>query len=433
LTTAFLASFDPRPTLLASSRVITFSVKAGTARERRSGRAARVISEDVMLKLPTLVVGGKIDISQNSALDHVSGTLLGRAARVSILANQSLTTVDLDVVGQDGAESELGNASIGANDQLTHIALSADRIGSLFVSEAGITEILLRASRIEAPLLLFENQTPFQLTLDSPGDSIELADDLVISGPLEALHGRVPVIVEGHTVFDKTLLTALDADAGLAELRGGVRLSDNARLAAVTPFRLGGTLQLINNTALTTLSFDAGDELGGMAIRDNPALVSVPPLAGLRRIRGGADIARNPALISLFGPGLIQLDGSLIIERNDALTSLRLPALERLVSNLIVSANAHLETIELPRLIEAKDELFILSNPALRHLELDALQHSDLFLVQNNPHLPACEVLAIFAHTSGGQIQTGNDTETSCDPGVGGPTSRGAPEPTRVR
>jgi len=377
-------------------------------------------------KLPTLALGGELEIISNSRLDHVSGTLLGRAAVVSIIGNDSLTTVDLDVVGHDGAPSELGSASIGGNDQLSHIALSADRMRSVSLTDDWIAELLLRASRIDGPLLLFHNQVPFQLTLDSPGDSIELGDDLAISGPLEALHSRVPVIVDGHTVFDKTLLTALDADAGLSELRGGVRFSDNAHLAAVTPFRLSGTLQLINNTVLTTLSFDAGDELGGMAILDNPALVSVPPLAALRRIRGSADIERNPSLTSLFGPELIQLDGPLFIERNDALTALRLPALERLVSDLIVGANARLETVELPRLIEAEDELFIFDNPALHHLQLDALQHSDFFFVQRNPHLPACEVLAIFAHTSGFHSQTGNDTDASCAPDASGPASRGA-------
>jgi hypothetical protein len=87
------------------------------------------------------------------------------------------------------------------------------------------------------------------------------------------------------------------------------------------------------------------------------------------------------------------------------------------VSDFLVERNAVLQTIEAPALTEAADELFIDNNPLLRHIALDALSHADVFLVDNNPKLPACEVLAIFTHVTGfGKGQSGNDNTATCGP-----------------
>jgi hypothetical protein len=68
-------------------------------------------------------------------------------------------------------------------------------------------------------------------------------------------------------------------------------------------------------------------------------------------------------------------------------------------------------------LTEAADELFIFNNPELQDIAFDALGHSDFFFVDNNPRLPACQVLAIFPHVTGfGKGQSGNDDTALCGP-----------------
>jgi len=37
-----------------------------------------------------------------------------------------------------------------------------------------------------------------------------------------------------------------------------------------------------------------------------------------------------------------------------------------------------------------------------------------MFTVRDNPHLPACAVLALFAHVDGEHNQTGNDNDATC-------------------
>jgi hypothetical protein len=80
----------------------------------------------------------------------------------------------------------------------------------------------------------------------------------------------------------------------------------------------------------------------GMAITDNPRLVSVTSLDTI--VRGSVNIERNPLLVGVFGSVLTELDGWMVIEGNDSLAHLDLPLLEQVASDLIASGNAGLQT-----------------------------------------------------------------------------------------
>ena len=102
---------------------------------------------------------------------------------------------------------------------------------------------------------------------------------------------------------------------------------------------------------------------------------------------------------------------------NTSLTHLDFPRLEHVISDLEVADNAALQTIQMPALTEAADELFIFSNPQLRTLAFDSLEHADVFLVDNNPRLPACQVIPLFARVRGfAHGQSGNDDTAPCTP-----------------
>jgi len=154
-----------------------------------------------------------------------------------------------------------------------------------------------------------------------------------------------------------------------------------------------------------------------MAILDNPVLASVAALDPVVRVRGGVDIERNPRLAGVFGPALVELEGAMFITDNASLTHLDFPALEHVISDLQVSHNTALQTIRMPALTEAADELFILSNPQLRTVAFDSLEHAGVFLVDDNPRLPACQVVALFAQVRGfAHGQSGNDDTAPCAP-----------------
>jgi hypothetical protein len=53
-------------------------------------------------------------------------------------------------------------------------------------------------------------------------------------------------------------------------------------------------------------------------------------------------------------------------------------------------------------------------HPQLHHLAFDALTHATTFVVNSNPRLPTCEVLALFARVQGEHGQSGNDDDATC-------------------
>lgn len=374
----------------------------------------------ISIDLSSLAIRGNLTLSSDRQLARVALGLVDQVGSVGITSCAALQSVDISVTAQTPGSSEIGNLDLFTNAQLAHVGIGADRVGSLSVGDDPvITDLALDVAKFDFDVVVFDVTTPFHMALSSPSpDGVVFGGGLIISSPLQAFEATVPVTIDGLCVFDKTLLPALDLLTPL-RVEHGVRFSDNARLTRISPITLVGSLQLINNAQLTSAAFvtpATPGELGGMLITDNPVLSDVPSLASLISVRGEVDVERNPALTSLFGPSLTLVDGPVFIVDNASLTGLSLPHLQHVVSDLIVQKNAVLQTLELPALTEAADELFITANPQLHHIAFDALTHADAFSVADNPRLPACEVLAVFAHvTSGfGQGQSGNDDAAIC-------------------
>jgi len=376
----------------------------------------------VSAALPLSSVGGDIEIRRNNALASIAWSPSDRLHDVVITDNPQLAAIDLSVTPRGGRTAKMGFVELFSNPTLGRIRLSADDIFVLAIdANPQITEISLDVARFESIVDLFDITTPFDLALSSPRTgAIELGGGLIISSPLATLSSTAPIIVEGPCVLDSTQLQTFDPHnpVRVRDDRTGLRFSNNPRLTEVSPIALDGSLQLINNPLLHSASFVSlvdPEEIGGMVITDNPELVSVPALATVTRVRAVVDVENNARLVSLFGPPLRRIEGPVFLVNNDSLTSLSYPNLEHVVSDLIVSGNALLQTIEMPALTEAADELFIDTNPQLHHIALDALTHADVFFVNDNPRLPACEVLAVFAHVTGfAHGQSGNDDHASC-------------------
>jgi hypothetical protein len=184
-------------------------------------------------------------------------------------------------------------------------------------------------------------------------------------------------------------------------------------------FDLLGDLEVVDNALLQSLAFVSVAftplETGAVTLTDNPLLASGPDLARVIHVHGAIDLEHNPRLANPFGP-LTRVDGPITVVDNASITDLAFPDLIEVTSTLEIASNASLQTLVLPALPEVTDRLSITSNPVLHHIDFASLGHSADFEVVDNPHLPTCEVLAVFAHTAGAQQQSGNDDAAGCLP-----------------
>jgi hypothetical protein len=330
-----------------------------------------------------------------------------------------LETLDLSVTAQTPGSGGIGGIDVLSNQQLARFALSADRVGSLFVgSNPVLGELALDVARVDLDVLVNGGTTPFNLSLSSPGpDGTELGGDLRIAGPLQSLDATGPITVGGLCMFNRTQLETLGLRSPL-RVRQGLQLSNNALLTDVSPVELTGSLEVFGNAALRSLSFVTpvdGGELGDVVIVDNPVLASAPSLAAVTAVRRNLSIEHNPMLDGVFGTSLTRIDGQAVIDHDASLTAIQLPHLLRVGTTLDVFANDALQTIEIPAVTDVAAELDIDSNPQLHHIAFDALAHAINVQVHDNPHLPACEVLAVFAHVDAlGKGQSGNDDTATC-------------------
>ncbi|HEX3760078.1 MAG TPA: hypothetical protein VHW23_15285 [Kofleriaceae bacterium] len=373
----------------------------------------------VSLELASVSIRGDVDITGNDRLARVALELAGRVGAVSLLGNGALETLDLSVTSPQPGGAEVGDVNLGVDGKLAHVALTADRVGSLdALGTPAIRDLALNVARFDGEIGLFDIATPFGLTLSSPSaEGVEIARDLLISGPLTSFQVTGPVTVGGAFQLEGTQLEALDLTQPL-RVGDGLGLFDNAQLARVAPITLTGGLEVIHNARLQSLDFvvpATAGEIDELMVMDNPVLEAAPSLAPLVAVHGLVEIEDNPLLAGVFGPSLATVDGPMVIVRNDALAELQLPGLHGRLLDLIVQGNAALQHLELPAVVDVAAELQIVSNPQLLHIGFDALTHAALFEVDNNPRLPACQVTAVFVHVvSEGVTQSGNDDAATC-------------------
>jgi hypothetical protein len=376
--------------------------------------ALRIASNTALTSadLRGLAVTGDVTIEDNPKLTGLDVRLVGEVGAVQLSQNPGVTSIDLTA-------ARIGAVEIFGDDALTHLGVSAARVDSLVVSfSPSVTDLALDVATVDTDVTVFDITAPFHLGMTAAGaDHIAIGGELLVSSALAGFDLAVPLTVGDLAVFDRTQLTGFAP--GNALTVGHIRFSANPQLASIAPLtlRANGTIQVIDNAQLRHLDFltIADQRTGGMAITGNPVLVDAPALTGVTDVIGNVDIESNPALGSVFGPALTWIEGQLIVDANDQLAGLRFPALVHLESG-IIDTNALLHTIEMPALTDMPDQLFIQANAQLRNLSFDALTHAELMAVTGNPHLPACQVDAIFAHVTGVVQQGSNDTAARCGP-----------------
>jgi hypothetical protein len=197
-----------------------------------------------------------------------------------------------------------------------------------------------------------------------------------------------------------TDLASLDAFAELSFVGGTLAILDNSALTNVdglSRFEGGGALVIRGNAVLSRLpAFEAISRLDGLMIQNNAVLSELPPFSGLNADRIGAgdgtDGQWSERDLLSFRPGRIE------ISENPALRQFDVPSGWQSGSHVLIRDNAALERLGLGQLA-AIDLLEIESNPILADVELAALATVDSLHVRDNPQLPGATFDAVQTFT----------------------------------
>jgi hypothetical protein len=188
--------------------------------------------------------------------------------------------------------------------------------------------------------------------------------------------------------------TAPCREVGDARVAAAADLAALARCASLRSLtvRSGAALELAGLTALEAV---AGDVSIGPTVA-----VDLVELRELRRIGGTLRIAGNGALSGVFLPRL-ETVGRIEIEDNPALTTVAMPQLTQVRGLLRLANDADLEAISMNSLRRA-GELGLAALPRLGVLQLDGLRVVDTWSVAELPAVDAAEVAALRLRVSGG-------------------------------
>jgi len=364
--------------------------------------------------LPITTIGDALTVARNPRLARIASSLRQSLPRVRVVANDRLERVDLSTV----EFAAFDDVAISGNALLDHIALSADNLGAIAIEDnPSLSNVVATLTLQIRGDVVIRNNGPLSLTLVGSsffGLPTEITGSLTLSGPVETFFSSPRLLVDGDCTIDGTQLSVLDSQSSFAGVGGTLRVTHNPQLATMTRLGLGGGLEVRDNTALTELGvlFQDQDELeGDLIVVDNPALRTAASLAGLARIHGDVHIASNPALTGVFGAALSTIDGDLTLDHDASLGALGLPRLTR-VRSLAVTDCPRVTGLDLSALATASS-LELRGNATLGHLQLPRLRQADLG-VFDNPRLPACEVIAVFAGLLGEHHQSGNDDLAEC-------------------
>ena len=417
---SFVVSDDAALTTLSAPLLAnvggTFDVSRNPALVTMSNPV--VVHDDVRVRdnasLPTLSVpvtlSGEIEISGNGALGELSAAISSTTRHVQITGNH-VTTLSLtgrtadpvaalpaievrDNVGLTNATvsaTTIAALQIAGNAELTTVSVTGDVAGDLVLEGARLDAVTLGAGSFRGPKL------GGALSLTGPISSLQAAGDFQVAGDFA---------LEGTLVGELPGLTRV---GGTFRLRNNQRLNRTQRLIA-----LHGGVELVGNLALQSLLFSAlGNIDGDIVVTDNPRLDSVGQLLNGTVIHGNVTI-RNNAVISLVGGLTKQIDGALEITGNPALADVSFDVTQ-VGGAITISNNAALDVIVLDDLAAA-GAIHVEDNATLLDLFMSNLASTSSITVRRNPHLPTCEVTAIFAHVRGGsRTQSGNDDAGTCD------------------
>lgn len=389
-----------------------FPVLAEIAGDVEIGNSPGLVSAT----LPPVKIAGNLHIGFNPNLASAAWTVQDTLGNVDVRGNDRLATFRLAVVPASQPRSALGDVIISS---IASLRLSASEVGSIEL-DGVLHDVAFDFGLFDKDVQIFANTSPFELTLSDPAQNGQttFAGTLRIQGPLAALHTTDIVTVEGLLHMSGTQLREL-APIGTLRSLHALQLVNNPVLTLVAPIEVSGSLAVRNNSLLETLAFPRfgaqGEVFGDVVVTDNPVLTSAPALAALATVHGDLVLQSNPVLPSPFGPALVQVDGGLNIF-GTAATELSLPNLARVGGFVNVFQNASLTTVAMPSLTIVAHELTIAQNPQLDSIEFSALTQAGSFFASDNPHLPACEVIALFDQvvTPAGHSQSGNDDDATC-------------------
>jgi hypothetical protein len=389
---------------------------AGLSGLNIAAREIQISGNDALTSaaLPITRIGDALTVERNPQLTHIAWSLIQGLPRVRIAANDRLEAVDLSIL----AFGAFDDVSISGNALVQHIALSADSLGAIAIEDnPSLSSLVATLTLFVRGDVVIRNNGPLSVTFVGStffGLPTEITGSLMMSGPVQTFFSSPPLVVDGDCTIDGTELSLLDDQTAIVGVGGSLRLTNNAHLVAMQTFGLpiGGGLEVRGNAALTTLGFLLQDEIeGDVTVVDNAALRTAASLARLQRIHGDVHIASNPALTGVFGTSLSSIAGDLVVDHNAGLGALDLTRLIR-VRSLAVTDCPLVPALDLSALTEAS-RIEVRGNAALGHIQVPRLHQADLG-VFDNPHLPACEVVALFTRLLGDHDQSGNDDLAEC-------------------
>ena len=357
-------------------------------------------------------IAGNLVFGGNANVTRSDWRVQDRLGDVRVDASAGPMTFNLSVVPVTQPRSALGDVRFGS---ISSIRLSANEISSIQLDGGGFHDVALDFGLVDKDLQIFATTSPFELTLSDPAQNgqLRVQGTLRIQGPLAALHTTDNVFAEGRLLLNSTQIREL-APLGQIHAHGELDIANNPLLTLIAPIDVTGRLVVQNNALLQTLAFPRfgqGEVFGDVIVADNPVLTSAPALALLNHVHGDLVIQSNPLLASPFGAALVQVDGGLDIS-STASTELSLPNFAQVGTFVRLFGNGF-GTVSLPALTTVP-ELTISSHDQLRSIAFGALTHAGTFTVRDNPHLPACQVLALFARVDGEHNQSGNDNDATC-------------------
>ena len=147
----------------------------------------------------------------------------------------------------------------------------------------------------------------------------------------------------------------------------------------------GGGFGIVNDSALTAVTFDA-----------------------LTSLSGSIKLYEDPSLTTLSLPLLASLEGRLSLSANDSLTALLLPALQSCAGALEIYQHAAMTEIDLSALASCAGSLQIF-NTALTSLDLSAVQSIGAMNVGVNDALTSLDLSALTTINPGGLVQIFNN------------------------
>ncbi|MBZ4416056.1 hypothetical protein [Myxococcus sp. RHSTA-1-4] len=387
------------------------------------------------------------DFAALGAISHIRGGLT--------ITNTQLTEVVLP-----GLVSVEGSLSITSNAALTRVELMGLRsVGeALFVGYNDNLELLTIGPAGPAPehavhvgtnLGLSTNpklQTLFGLAAVSPRGSFTVTENALLMGGdrfpyLEELSGTLSIWgnptlqtlpfthlrTVGGTVqlFNNDALTSLEGLNVLTTVGGDFLISDNDALPSSSGLwslhSVGGALQVIGNDSLQDFGTSFLSRAGSIIINGNASLATVGPMLSLKSVDKDFGISNSPKLTAVMEfPLLVSVGGILELSDNTLLTDLS--AFGRLLrlEGLHVTRSPALTSLSPFSGLRELDGLLVKENPELTQLGLSGLVRvGTYFIATDNPKLPGClaTTLASSVYTGRAEdLDIARNAETACGP-----------------